>query len=317
LEYVMPVVRDSDSLGDQLPRLRQLIFSISYRMLGSVADAEDVVQESFLRFTRAQAQGTAIESAKAYLASIATRLSIDHLRSARVRREEYVGTWLPEPIVDEREPDAERRAEHRESLSMAFLLMMETLSPVERAVFVLREVFDYGYDDIATIVGKTEDNCRQIFVRAKQRIAGGRPRFEDSQEKRDELARRFLAACEGGDLTGLEQLLAADATFYGDGGGKVPVAVRQPVHGRDRVARLLHGIIFKRMHLGLRLQSVHVNGQPGAMVLDPDDRLIYVFGLDIADDEVRAVRSVINPDKLQHLAPLSDWARLPPSHEAH
>jgi RNA polymerase sigma factor (sigma-70 family) len=252
--------------GGQLPRLRQLVFSISYRMLGSVADAEDVVQESFLRFHRAQAEGTAIESAKAYLAAIATRLSIDHLRSARVRREQYVGTWLPEPIVEEREPEAERRAENLESLSMAFLLMMETLTPVERAVFVLREVFDYGYEDIAAIVEKTADNCRQIFGRAKQRLAGGKPRFEDSREKRDELAQQFLAACERGDLAGLERLLAADATFYGDGGGKVPVAVRQPVHGRDRVARLLQGIIFKRAHLGMQLRRVHVNGQPGAMI---------------------------------------------------
>jgi RNA polymerase sigma-70 factor (ECF subfamily) len=313
----MAALHENDALGRQLPQLRQLMFSISYRMLGSVADAEDVVQESFLRFHRAQAEGTAIESAKAYLASIATRLSIDHLRSARVRREQYVGTWLPEPIVDERAPEAERRAENLESLSMAFLMMLETLSPVERAVFVLREVFDYGYEDIAAIVQKGEDNCRQIFARAKQRIAGGKPRFENSREKRDELARRFLAACEGGDLAGLEQLLAADAAFYGDGGGKVPVAVRQPVHGRDRVARLLHGIIFKRMHLGVRLHAVHVNGQPGAMILDPEGRLIYVFGLDIADEEVRAIRSVINPDKLQHLGPLSDWARVPPSHETH
>ena len=304
-------------LGHQLPKLRQLIFSISYRMLGSVADAEDVVQESLLRFHRAQAEGTVIESDKAYLASIATRLSIDHLRSARVRREQYVGTWLPEPIVDEREPAAERRAENLESLSMAFLLMLEMLSPVERAVFVLREVFDYGYESIAPIVGKGEDNCRQIFARAKQRIAGGKPRFEMSRDKRDELAHRFLAACECGDLAGLEQLLAADATFYGDGGGKVPAAVRQPVHGRDRVARLLHGIIFKRTHLGIRLRRTTVNGQPGAMILDPQDRLIYVFGLDIADDAVQAVRSVINPDKLQHLGPLSDWATLPPNQDGH
>jgi RNA polymerase sigma-70 factor, ECF subfamily len=307
---VMAALHEDGIPGGQLPRLRQLIFSISYRMLGSVADAEDVVQESFLRFHRAQAEGTVIESEKAYLASIATRLSIDHLRSARVRREQYVGTWLPEPIVDEREPEAERRAENLESLSMAFLLMMETLSPVERAVFVLREVFDYGYEDIAAIVEKTEDNCRQIFVRAKQRVAGGKPRFENSREKREELARRFLAACERGDLAGLEQLLAADATFYGDGGGKVPIAVRQPVHGRDRVARLLHGIIFKRKHLGSRLRGTNVNGQPGAMILDPQDRLIYVFALDIADDVVQAVRSVINPDKLRHLGPLSDRAGL-------
>jgi RNA polymerase sigma-70 factor (ECF subfamily) len=304
----MTTLHEDETLSGHLPKLRRLTFSIAYRMLGSVADAEDVVQESFLRFHRAQADGTAIESAKAYLASIATRLAIDHLRSARVRREEYVGTWLPEPIVEEREPEAERRAENTESLSMAFLLMMEALSPVERAVFVLREVFDYRYEDISTIVEKTDDNCRQIFARAKQRMADGKPRFETSREKRDELARRFLAACERGDLSGLEQLLATDATFYGDGGGKVAIAIRQPVHGSDRVARLLHGIVFKRSQPGSRMRPVHVNGQPGAMVLDSQDRLIYVFALDIANDAVQAIRSVINPDKLQHLAPLSDWA---------
>ena len=279
-------------------------------MLGSVADAEDVVQESLFRFHRARTEGAAVQSPKAYLASVATRLCIDHLRSARVRREQYVGTWLPEPIVEGREPNAERRVENSESLSMAFLVMLESLSPIERAVFVLREVFEYAYEDIAVVVEKTADNCRQIFVRAKQRIANRQPRFEGSAEKRDELARRFLAACEQGDLAGLERLLAEHVTFYGDGGGRVAVAVRQPVHGSDHVARLLHGILFKKRRPGMRLQPVHVNGQPGAMALDSEDRVIYVFALDIADGAVQAVRSVINPDKLQHLGPLSDWARL-------
>ena len=303
------------SLDEKLPRdltsPRGLIFSIAYRMLGSVADAEDIVQESLLRFHRAQAAGTAIESAKSYLAAIATRLAIDQLRSARVRREEYVGSWLPEPLIAEREPDAARHAEITESLSMAFLLILETLSPIERAVFLLREVFEYGYDDISAIVEKTAENCRQIFVRAKQRIELGKPRFESSTEKRDELARRFLTACEAGDLDGLVKLLAADATFYGDGGGKVAVAVRQPVHGSDRVARLLHGIIFKRKHLEMRMRPVTVNGQPGAMMLDSQERVIFVFALDIADNAVQSIRSVINPDKLRHLGPLSDLAQQP------
>ena len=164
---------------------------------------------------------------------------------------------------------------------------------------------------------RREDNCRQIFARAKQRIAGGKPRFENSREKRDELARRFLAACEGGDLAGLEQLLAADATFYGDGGGKVPVAVRQPVHGRDRVARLLHGIIFKRTHLGMPLAAGDVNGQPGAMMLDSAGSFDLRVRVWISPTmRFRPIRSVINPDKLQHLGPLSDWARLPPNQES-
>ena len=307
----MAVLYDDELLNRDLPRLRQLIFSIAYRMLGSVADAEDVVQESFLRFHRARTEGVAIQSAKPYLASIATRLAIDHLRSARVRREQYVGTWLPEPIVDARDPDAERLAENAESLSMAFLVMLETLSPIERAVFVLREVFDYRYEDLSMVVEKSEDNCRQIFARAKQRIALGKPRFESSPEKREQLARRFLAACERGDVGAIEQLLASEATFYGDGGGKVAVAVRQPVHGQNRVARLLHAITFTKRLPGSRLRMVTVNGQPGAMVLDAQERLIFLFTLDIADDAVQAIRSIINPDKLQHLAPLSDWAVAP------
>jgi len=172
-------------------------------MLGSVADAEDVVQESLLRLHRARTEGAAIASLKSYVASIATRLAIDQLRLAR--REEYVGTWLAKPNADERAPSAEQRAEHAESLSMAFLLILETLSPNERAVFVLREVFDYGYDEIAAIVEKTQENCRQIFTRAKRRLARRQPRFESSPESRQALARRFFAACEAGDLAGLQQ----------------------------------------------------------------------------------------------------------------
>ena len=210
----------STDVASDLGRLRQLIFSIAYRMIGSVADAEDIVQESFLRLHRAEGQGTVVDSTKSYLAAIATRLSIDHLRSARVRREESIGSWMPEPVIEGREPDIERRAENAESLSLAFMQVLETLSPAERAVFLLREVFDYEYADIAAIVDKSSDNCRQIFVRAKQRIEIGKPRFEGSREKRDELARQFLTACERGDVEGFAGLLAADVTFYGDGGGK-------------------------------------------------------------------------------------------------
>jgi RNA polymerase sigma-70 factor (ECF subfamily) len=299
----------NDAEPVDLPRLRTLIFSIAYRMLGSVADAEDVVQESLLRLHRAQADGLVVESAKAYTATVATRLAIDHLRSARVRREQYVGSWLPEPVIDESQPDMVRRAELAESASMAFLVMLETLSPVERAVFLLREVFDYEYDEISKIVEKTEHNCRQIFVRAKRHIDAGKPRFESSREKRDELARRFFSACEAGSLDDLVQLLAADATFYGDGGGKA-TAIMRPVFGRDRVARLLQGFFIKGWQIPVRLRAVDVNGQPGMMVLDPQDRLINVIALDIADGAVQTVRSVVNPDKLQHLGPLSDVARL-------
>lgn len=289
---------------------RALTFSIAYRMLGSVAEAEDVVQEAFLRFHNAQTEGMAIESPKAYLATVTTRLAIDHLRSARVRRESYVGTWLPEPVLDHKEPSMVRQTELAESLSMAFLLILEALSPVERAVFLLREVFDYDYEEISQIVEKTEDNCRQIFARAKRHIEAGKPRFEASREKRDDLARRFFSACQTGDLHDLLDLLATDAAFYGDGGGKA-TAILQPVHGRDRVAKLLYGLFAKGRELRIRLQFVEVNGQPGAMVLDAQDRLINVLALDVAEGAIRSIRSVVNPEKLQRLGPLSDLARLP------
>jgi RNA polymerase sigma-70 factor (ECF subfamily) len=299
-----------DAWPQELADLRKLIFGIAYRMLGSVADAEDVVQESILRFHGAQAAGTVIESEKAYLATIATRLAIDHLGSARVRREEYIGSWLPEPMIEEREPGAACQVEIAESLSMAFLLVLETLSPVERAVFLLREVFDYEYDEISKIVGKGEENCRQLFARAKRHIDAGRPRFETSPEKRDELARRFFTACETGKIDDLVQLLAADVTFYGDSGGKA-TAIRQPVMGREHVARLLHGFLAKGWRIRVQLRFATVNGQPGALILDSQDRLINVIALDIWDGAVQAIRSVVNPDKLRHLGPLSDAARLP------
>jgi RNA polymerase sigma-70 factor, ECF subfamily len=239
---------------------------------------------------------------------VTTRLAIDHLRSARVRRESYVGSWLPEPVIEDKEPAAVRQMELAESLSMAFLLMMETLSPIERAVFLLREVFDYGYDEISKIVEKGEDNCRQIFTRAKRHIESGKPRFEASREKRDQLADRFFAACQDGNVDDLVQLLAKDAVFYGDGGGKV-TAAPHPVQGGDRVARLLHGLFNKGRALGGRVRRVDVNGQPGAMFMDTTDRLIGVMELDIVDGAVQSVRTIVNPDKLQHLGPVSDILR--------
>jgi RNA polymerase sigma-70 factor (ECF subfamily) len=288
---------------------RTLLFSIAYRMLGTVAEAEDIVQEAFLRYHRSRQEGVAIDSPKAWLAAVVTRLAIDHLRSARARRETYVGQWLPEPLVAE-QPAAEDRLEMAGSLSMAFLVVLETLSPVERAVFLLREVFDYDYGEIAGIVEKSEDNCRQIFTRAKRRIGARKPRFEPSREKRDELAGRFFAACREGSLSDLVSLLAADAVFYGDGGGKT-AAVMRPVLGRDRVARLILGIFSKGKRIANRMTPVSVNGQPGAITFDDRDRIISVFVLDIADGAVYAIRSVINPDKLRHLGPVSDIALLP------
>lgn len=289
----------------EFAELRNVIFGIAYRMLGSVADAEDVVQESILRLHKARAAGVVIESEKAYLATIATRLAIDHLGSARVRREEYVGEWLPEPVIGDGEPDAARRAEIVESLSMAFLLVLETLSPVERAVFLLREVFDYDYGEISRIVGKGEENCRQLFARAKRHIDAGKPRFEASAEKREELARQFFKACETGNVDDLVQLLADDVTFYADGGGDA-TAILRPVKGRENVVKLFRGFSAKGWQVAMRLRYVTVNGQPGAMIFDPQDRLINVIALDIGDGVVRAIRSVVNPAKLRHLGPLSD-----------
>jgi RNA polymerase sigma-70 factor (ECF subfamily) len=300
----------ADPLAGEISNYRPLVFSIAYRMLGSVAEAEDIIQEAFLRLHRARREGISIESPKAYLAAVVTRLAIDHLRSARVRREVYVGHWLPEPVIEEREPAMAQHVEMADSLSLAFLLILEALSPVERAVFLLREVFDYEYEEIATVVGKTEENCRQIFARAKRHIDAGKPRFEPSREKREELAKRFFAACQEGRIDDLVELLADDAAFYGDGGGKA-AAVMHPVLGRDRVARLMSGMFGKGKTMGARLRPANVNGQPGAMIFDSQDRLISVFTLDIAHGVIQAVRSVINPDKLGHLGLLSDVARLP------
>ena len=285
--------------------LRPLLFSIAYRMIGSVSEAEDIVQESFLRIHRAEAEGTKIESPKAYLSAVTTRLSIDHLKSARVRREQYVGQWLPEPLLTDPAPAAAAHAETADSLSMAFLVLLESLTPVERAVFLLREVFDYGYGEIARIVERTEDNCRQLYVRARRHVDEGRPRFEASRQQRDELARRFFAAAEQGDTEALVEMLAADAVVYGDGGGRAP-SWPKPIYGRDRVARLMAGAVTQAKELGASIQPIEVNGQPGVMFADEDGRIAVVMSVDIADGVVQTIRSVINPDKLAHLGPVAD-----------
>ena len=293
-----------------LSELRRSSFAVAYRMLGGVAEAEDIVQEAFLRWQKAKDAGAPVESPKAYLTTITTRLAIDHFRSARVRRESYVGTWLPEPAVEEREP-AVAAMEEKDSISMAFLLLLETLSPVERAVFLLREAFDFDYPEIAETVERSEENCRQIYSRAKRHVDARRPRFETSRAKRDQLAERFFEACQFGELDELVNTLAADVVFHGDGGGKA-TAVVQPVRGPDRVARLLRGLFQKGKLLGTRRRPVEVNAQPGAMVFDSGGRLINVIALDIADERVQSIRSVVNPERLRHLGPLSDLTRLPP-----
>ncbi len=295
---------------------RPLLFSIAYGMTGSVGDAEDIVQDAFVGLTRARQAGTVITDPKAYLTTAATRLGINHLRSARVRRETYVGDWLPEPVVvPAEEPGPAEHAELADTLSMAFLVLLETLSPTERAVFMLREAFGYGYADVARITGKSEQNCRQILARARHRIAaGGQARGAAPaarQAEGEELARRFFEAAAGGDLNMLLGMLAPDVVFHGDGGGKAQ-AIGGPLAGRDRVARLLLGLFRRGQVLGASLRLARVNGQPGAVVYDAEDRVISVFGLDLAAGMVQAIRSVVNPDKLGHLGSVSDVARLPP-----
>jgi RNA polymerase sigma-70 factor (ECF subfamily) len=285
--------------------LRPLLFSIAYGMLGSVGEAEDVVQEAFLRFHRVVAQGERIESPKAYLSAVTTRLSIDQLRSARVRREHYVGEWLPEPLVTDPSPGPAEHAATADSLSMALLVLLETLSPVERAVFLLREVFGYGYDEIARVVGKSEANSRQLYVRARRHVDEGRPRFDASREQRDELARRFFAAAEEGDVEALEQMLADDVVVYGDGGGKAPSWPR-PIVGPHRVSRLMAGVFAQVREYGVTWRPTELNGQPGIVFLDPEGRIGSVMSLDVAGGVIQTIRGIINPDKLAHLGPVAD-----------
>lgn len=274
--------------------LRPLMLSIAYRMVGSFSEAEDLVQEAFTRLHEAGD----VQSPKAWLSTVVTRLAIDHLRSARVRREEYTGTWLPEPVLADPAPDAAVRAE---SLSMAVLVLLESLTPVERAVFVLREAFDYGYDEIAEIVGKSEANCRQLFVRARRHVDARRPRFEPSREQRDELVRRFVKALHEGDTEPLVELLAEDVAFYGDGGGKAP-AVGKPMHGAAAVARMLAGFGRAGARRNVTIEPAEVNGGAGLVAFE-DGELIAVWSLELSGDAVQAIRGIVNPDKLRHLAP--------------
>jgi RNA polymerase sigma-70 factor (ECF subfamily) len=275
--------------------LRPYLFAIAYRMLGSGADAEDVVQEAFLRYHAAEVEP---ESPKAYLATITTRLAIDQLRSARAQREVYPGEWLPEPLGEE---DAAQHAEMADSLSLTFLHLLERLSPVERAVFLLREVFDYPHEDVARIVGKSAANSRQILARAHAHMDEGRARFEVSRAEREEVARRFIGAWETGDTDGLVAVLAPDATVYGDGGGKAP-AIREPLVGALRVAKAL--VAWRRLALeqGVTYRAATVNGEPGIVFYRADGSVAAVQGLEIADGVVVSIRALLNPDKLAHFA---------------
>jgi RNA polymerase sigma-70 factor (ECF subfamily) len=293
-----------------LEELRPRGFAIAYRMLGSVSEAEDVVQEGLLRLHQSLERGESIDSPPAYLATVVTRLAIDELRSARARRETYVGEWMPEPLVTDDRDDPARQAETADSLSMAFLVLLESLSPEQRAVFLLREVFDYPYDRIAEMVGRSEDATRQIAVRARRHVDAGKPRFEADRERRDELADRFFDAVMEGELSGLEALLTEDVELHGDGGGKAP-ALARAIHGRDHVAKTLvawrkAGALFG----GAWFERTEVNGQAGAVAHSGDGRIFAVLTLDIAEGRVQAVRSVVNPEKLAHVGPVVNLGEL-------
>jgi RNA polymerase sigma-70 factor (TIGR02957 family) len=294
-----------------LDELRPLAFRVAYRMLGSVSEAEDIVQEALLRVHQALDGGELIASPQAFVTTVATRLAIDELRSARARRELYVGDWLPEPLVTDSPEDPARQAEIADSISMAMLLVLESLSPEERAAFLLHDAFDYSYREIAPIIGKNEDNARQLASRARRHVSEHRPRFQTTREHQEELARRFFAAAETGDLAELEALLADDVVLTGDGGGKAP-ALARALSGRSRVAHVLHNWSAARARIegGVTFGYVEINGGPGALVVDAENRVMAVLALEISDGQIHQVMSVVNPDKLAHLGAISNLGEM-------
>lgn len=285
--------------------LRPLLFAIAYRILGSVSEAEDSVQETWLRY---ESTTTEPASVKSFLSAVVTRISIDVLRSARVRREEYTGTWLPEPLLDDPYDDPERSAELADSVSVAALLLLERLSPLERAVFVLRDVFGFDFAEVAETVDRAEPACRQLAVRARRHMAEGRPRFDADRRERDELTSRFIEAFREGDVDGLAELLAADVQVIGDGGGKAPAFAR-PVAGKDNVLRVFAAFADRLPGTGLLFEIHEVNHQPGMVMRTADRHVVGVMAFDVLGGHIQTVRAVINPDKLTHLGPVADaWA---------
>ncbi|MFC5834708.1 RNA polymerase sigma-70 factor [Nonomuraea insulae] len=290
---------------EEFEELRPLLFSIAYRILGSASEAEDAVQETWLRFDGSATRPTSV---KALLSTTVTRISIDVLRSARVRREAYVGPWFPEPLLNDPYQDPARSVELADSVSMAALLLLERLSPLERAVFVLREAFGFGFDEVATAVGRSEAACRQLLVRARRHMEAGRPRFEAVRKDREELASRFFDALREGDVASLQELLAADVSMVGDGGGKAPQLARAVI-GAGSVARLLARVFPRMARIDVTFEPHEINGQPGAIFRDRDGKVLHIMALDVLDGRIQAIRSVINPDKLRHVGPVADaWA---------
>ena len=291
--------------AEEFERLRPLLFSIAYRILGTVSEAEDAVQDTWLRYEASPTQPT---SAKAFLSAVVTRVSIDVLRSARVRREKYVGPWFPEPLVTDPYEDPERSAELADSVSMAAMLLLERLTPLERAVFVLREVFGFGFPEIASAVERSEAACRQLAVRARRHVDAGRPRFEADRRERERLAAQFFGALREGDVDGLRDLLAADVQLAGDGGGKAPALARSII-GAEKVARALASFLPWLVRIDVTLEPRQVNGQPGAIFRDRDNKVLFALTLDVLDGQIQTIRSVSNPDKLRHVGPVADaWA---------
>jgi RNA polymerase sigma-70 factor, ECF subfamily len=293
-------VTECGSDAEEYQRLRPLLFSIAYNMTGSVADAEDIVADAYLKLHRARADGTEIRTLKGFLTTVVSRLSISHLRLARVQRERYYGTWLPEPVVIEENTPA---VELSDSLSLAFLVLLENLTPVERAVFLLHDVFDFEYAEVARIVGKSEVNSRQIAARARRHIDNERPRFDAAPGRSSELAERFLAAFEDGDLESLVEMLAEDVVMYGDGGGRGP-SFRKPTYGREKVLRVFAAIVTMLRRFDLHFEPGTVNGHPGALIRDASGSLLNVMSFDVYGGQVQTVHSIMNPGKLGHLAPL-------------
>jgi RNA polymerase sigma-70 factor (ECF subfamily) len=301
-----------DSKTDEFEELRPLLFAIAYRILGSVGEAEDAVQETWLRY---EASATRPASVRAYLSAVVTRICVDVLRSARHRREEYVGPWLPEPLLSDPYEDPERSAELADSLSMAALVLLERLSPLERAVFVLREVFGFDFPEIASAVGRSEPACRQLAVRARRHMEAGRPRFEADRREREELAERFFDAFKEGDVDALRELLAADVRMVGDGGGKAPQW--KPILGFDKVAAILAAMVTAFLRIGCTLEPHGVNGQPGAIIRDRAGRVVATWALDVVEGRIQTIRAVLNPDKLAHVGPVADnWALVREANQA-
>jgi RNA polymerase sigma-70 factor (ECF subfamily) len=290
---------------EEFEQLRPLLFAIAYRILGSVAEAEDAVQETWLRYESSPTQPT---STKAFLSAVVTRVSIDVLRSARIRRERYVGQWFPEPLLSDPYEDPERSAELADSLSMAALLLLERLSPLERAVFVLRDVFGFDFPEAASAIGRSETACRQLAVRARRHMDTGRPRFEADRREREKLAARFFDALREGDVDGLRDLLAADVQIVGDGGGKAPQWTRAVI-GVENVIRVFASVFPWLLRIGVEVEPHEVNGQPGAIFRDRDHKVLNTWTLDVLDGRIQTIRSVQNPDKLGHVGPVGDaWA---------